>query len=287
MNYEAKTIKRIFKNLPIEEKQSIWLEMSSVMEGYADKNRSKIELIHIGELEDQIVERLKTYGQIIGLGSGYPKLDELTKGFVPGELIIVGGITSGGKTLLATNLAFNQASRGKTVLFVTLEMTHTEIGARFAKISGGDIKKLPILFQKQDELDWKLVDKLIETAKNEGAEMVFIDHLHYFTRELENVNEDLGRITKEIKKNAIRHQLPIVMMSHVRKSQGGQREVDTEDLRGSSYIGQDADIILFVGRKKDSNPPLFIVKCTKNRNRGVDFDKSIEYAFKDLKMVEL
>ena len=58
-----------------------------------------------------------------------------------------------------------------------------------------------VFWQKNDELNWKSVDGLIRKAVQEAkVSLVIIDHLHYFTRELDNVAEDLGRITKEFKK---------------------------------------------------------------------------------------
>ena len=140
-------------------------------------------------------------------------------------------------------------------------------------------------FQKNDELDWKHIDGLIERAVKElGVELVVIDHLHYFTRELQNVAEDLGRITKEIKKNAIRHNIPVMLISHVRKSQDG-KQTTMEDLRGSSYIAQDADIVLMVGRDFDNDK--LIVTIEKNRNRGFDYkNNSVDLDFDSTKITE-
>lgn len=218
---------------------------------------------------DAARERLRNFGQMQGISSGYASIDRLTKGFVGGEMTVIAGKTSYGKTTLAVNISNHIALAGYRVLFVTLEMTHAELTSRFMFINGGitdDYYTVAAntLFQKNDELDWQSIDGLIANAKQElNVDIVFIDHLHYFSRETEQMAEDLGRITKEIKKNAQRHDVPVVLISHVRKV-GKSEQANMEDLRGSSYIAQDSDIVLMVGRDEDN----MHVKIEKNRNRG-------------------
>jgi replicative DNA helicase len=220
--------------------------------------------------------RMSTFGSMQGISSGYTSIDRLTKGLVGGELIIIAGKTSYGKTTLAMNISNRVAARNHRVLFVTMEMTHAELTSRYMYINGGETEDYyqvaaNTVFQKNDELDWRSIDGLIGHARESlDIDMVVIDHLHYFTRELQNVAEDLGRITKELKKNAIRHNVPILLISHVRKTLNNQAAT-MDDLRGSSYISQDADIVLMVGRlENDANS--MVVKIEKNRNRGFDYN---------------
>lgn len=258
--------KHFLESLSEQERHDLWFALAT--EETSASLREQIELVHIAELERDIEEQYKSYGKFRGISTGYRQLDHFTKGLVGGEMIVLAGRTSHGKTTLATNITYNVAKTGKTVLFVTLEMTHTELGSRLRHIHGEPIS-LPILFQKNDELNWQSIDALLENAKDNGVELVVIDHLHYFTRELDNVAEDLGRITKEMKKNAIRHNLPIVLISHVRKQLNGGRRSTIEDLRGSSLIAQDADIVLMVHRSQEE-PQFLDVTIEKNRNRGFD-----------------
>lgn len=251
-----------------DDRTKVFLELSN--DQTVDSIAEQIELVAIGELQDEIEEHYKNFGKFQGLSTGYKTLDNYTRGLVEGELTVIAGQTSHGKSSLALNIAYNLAVKGVTSLFVTLEMTHKEIGSRLRHIHGQPIIDLPILFQKNDQLDWRSVDPLIAKAKENGAKIVLLDHLHYFTRELDNVAEDLGRITKEIKKNAIRHEIPIILMSHVRKMMTSKQQAGIEDLRGSSYIAQDADIVLMVRRDIKDEGKLTI-KIEKNRNRGYDY----------------
>lgn len=283
--YEIRTLERIFKKMPQEKQQEVWLKYSNVMEGYSQKNASQFELELMSNYTDEAVERHKNFGKMQGLSSGFRKIDELTKGFVGGELTIVAGKTSYGKTTLAINIANKIALAGTPVLFVTLEMTKGEISSRFMQINGGnndDFQTVAglIAFQTTNELNWKSIDGLVgEFVKSFTNGLIVIDHLHYFTRELENVSEDLGRLTKEFKKNAEIHNVPILLVSHVRKTVN-DKEAGIDDLRGSSYIAQDADIVLMVGRSKENEKALY-VSIEKNRNRGYDYKDNVAEMYID------
>lgn len=229
-------------------------------------------------------EHYANFGKMVGLSTGFKKLDELTHGMAAGELVVIAGKTSEGKTTLAINIANHVALAGTAVLFVTLEMTKEEITSRYMYINGGDTPNYhtvaaKTVVQEDDELNWKSIDDLIGVAKNEmNVGLVVIDHLHYLTRETENAAEDIGRITKEFKKNAIRHNIPTILISHVRKTTDFMASM--EDLRGSSYIAQDADIVLMVGREQGIANKM-LVKIEKNRNRGFDRDRPMVELYTD------
>lgn len=246
-----------------------------------NSSNNKFQISSMADHIDAARERFENWGKMYGLSTGFPAIDKLTNGMPGGELIIVAGETSRGKTLLSMNIANNIAQQGGRVLFVTLEMTHAELTSRYMFLNGGfDTPSFKIaaentVFQHNDELDWKDVDGLIANAKEQlNVDFVVIDHLHYFTRELQNVSEDLGRITKEFKKNAIRYDIPIILISHVRKLAAGE-DLNENALRGSSLIGQDADIILFVNRDPETNE--MGVMITKNRNRGKFSDRTKDW----------
>lgn len=255
----------------------------------AISNSKEISIEMMSDYIDEIEEQYHNWGKIIGLRTGYWILDKMTMGLAPGELIIVAGATSNGKTMLAMNIAANVLKSNKAILFVTLEMTKTEIGIRFKNIIGQDYinHASRVFWQKNDEMNWKSIDGLIQKAvKEAGVDLVIIDHLHYFSRELQNVSEDLGRITKEFKKNAIRHNIPIILISHTRKGEGNTTKTSINDLRGSSYIAQDADIVLMVHKDKQFKDDI-IVTLEKNRNRhGVDIGSDYHFKQQGLKILD-
>ena len=72
-----------------------------------------------------------------GLLTGFESIDRMTGGFQPGNLIVLGGRTSQGKTSLAVNFAYNLAVSGKKVLFVSLEMTKSELFKKIISLGTG------------------------------------------------------------------------------------------------------------------------------------------------------
>ena len=242
------------------------------------KDEELKDFVHVGELEEEAKVYVQNWGKMQGLSTGLKAVDYNMRGLVGGELTILAGETSNGKTALGVNIAANVAKAGHTVLFVTLEITQVQLTARLMKVlDGTPLTEVPLIMQKKDELDWRDVDKVVAAAKENGAELVIIDHLHYFTREVDKIAEDLGRITKQFKKNAIRHNIPIILISHVRKKTnnvGKKPELSNDALRGSSLIAQDADIVMFVHKVGDDK---VIVKTTKNRNRGFNFENDTTY----------
>lgn len=285
----TKYIKKLINELKEDEYTDLVSELIASSTDDAENKPDQMNLRLMSEFTDDALELYRNFGKMQGLSTGYAKLDKLTLGMGAGELILVAGKTSRGKTTLAMNISNKVALSGRTVLFVTLEMTHEEITQRTMFTNNCTEDKLTddyhtvaanTVFQATDELRWDSIDKLIQKAKEEmGVDLVVIDHLHYFTRELTNVAEDLGRITKEFKKNAIRHKVPVILISHVRKT-GDDKEATMEDMRGSSYMAQDADIVLMVGRLPD-DPNHTLVKIEKNRNRGFDYNDNTVKLYTD------
>lgn len=257
----------------------------------SEQRRKAIKIGFVPDLYDEIKTARANWNQITGLRVDNWVIDRMTMGLAPGELTIIGGATSNGKTALAMNMAANIAKQGKIILFITLEMTKRELGVRFNIIMGDqdfDTYMANLAWQEEDEMDWRSIDALIEAARRDcNADIVFIDHLHYFSRDSDNTAEDLGRVTKEIKKNAIRHNIPVVLISHTRKTMDKKSsKTDLNDLRGSSYIAQDADIVLMVHQEKDRNNCIFVT-LNKNRNRyGCRIGSSYEMEFRNLRIWE-
>lgn len=230
----------------------------------------------VSEWTEKAEELVKNAGKVIGLRTGFDSLDDLTKGLKGGDLIVLAGQPSHGKTLVGNNVAYKMAKRGDPVLFVTLEMTKEKVTARFMQIAqddGADPNDLQIFYQEVDWLGAPDLPMLIRKAIQEaGCKTVIIDHLHFLAdREARDMRMEIGNITKKMKRAAVELNVPIILLAQVKRLDDAKRLPQNHDLKESGYIEQDADIILMVWRdiSVDSVDPNAVqIYCTKNRDNG-------------------
>lgn len=241
----------------------------------ARKKRS--QRVAIQDYIEEAIEIKKHVGKVQGLSTGFKGTDDLTLGLTPGELIIVSGPTSAGKTQLATHWAYSNAKAGHKVLFVTMEMTKPQMTERFMGASDTDLSELEhgiIEYQKEDELASVDINYLVADAVKGGTELVVIDHLQYFSDDSdENEARQLGRICKDFKLAAVRYKVPVVLIVHLTKTKEHQRPT-SNDLRGSSLIAQHSDQVILVWRDKrpgatELEANTVEVTNWKNRLRGL------------------
>lgn len=242
---------------------------------------SKFEIVDLHPYMVQARENREPEGQIKGLSTGLKKVDTMTQGFVPGELMIISGQTSHGKTQLSNNIMLAVAKNEHKVMFVTMEMTKQETADRFNMLTKDqDIGEGKIFLNMRSDLAYTDVTKLIEKAKEKGCELVVIDHLHYFSRSVENATQEVSKIVKEFKSAAVVYEIPIILICHVRKM-APKKHPTLEDLRDSSLIAQDADLVLIVWRDESptaTNPMEVEVTLWKNRNRQKKHRRDFLYA---------
>lgn len=248
-------------------------------------------LTHVVEHLEEAKHRYDNWGKIRGLRTGYTNLDKLTMGLVGGELIVLAGPTSFGKTAVALNVTHKIASKQTPVLFVTLEMTHAEITSRLMKMAEPtDISNLPIFFQLSESLDWRDIPTIMKKAVADGAKLVVVDHLHYLVRGVDNTAAEVGKIVQSFKRAAIKHNVPVLLLAQLRRINdrvdGKRREPDIDDLKESSYIAQDADVVLMVNRT-DLDSEDLTVKLLKHRTAGIrKGEQNAEFILQGVKLWE-
>ncbi len=244
--------------------------------------QNKYQVSSMLDYADAAEEDYKNWNKMRGLSTGFPSIDKLTLGLVGGELVIIAGPTSKGKTLLSMHIANNIAKKGGRVLFVTLEMTKAQLTSRYMYVNGGrntsDFATVAAntIFQENRRLSWTDIDGLIQNAKEElDVDLVVIDHLHYFARNVKNAAEQLGEITMMFSDNAKKYDIPIILISHIRRMDKDE-DLSGDALRGSSLIAQDSDIVLLVNRDPETNQMGVLID--KNRNRGKLSDRTKDWA---------
>ncbi len=218
--------------------------------------------------------------QVTGVETGFTVLDNMTAGLHPGELIVVAGRPSLGKTALALNLAAHAAIERKKVVGVfSLEMSKESLVIRLLCSEGRiDSHKLRTGFSSRE--DWnkmtRALGRLAEAplyiedsaalsilqirAKarrlkaEKGLDLLIVDYLQLVTGHgrFENRNQEVSFITRGLKSIAKELQVPVVALSQLSRApeeRPGQRP-QLSDLRESGSIEQDADVVIFIFRER-------------------------------------
>ena len=241
----------------------------------------------------KVVERIETlYGRdnvsdVTGVASGFTDLDSMTSGLQPGELIIVAGRPSMGKTAFAINIAEHVALEGcKPVAIFSMEMGGVHLAMRMIG-SVGKLNQHDLRTGRLQEDDWprlthalgRLNDAAIfidETAalnslelrsrarrlhrQNNGLGLIVIDYLQLMSspsgKASENRATEISEISRSLKGLAKELHVPVMALSQLNRSleQRPNKRPMMSDLRESGAIEQDADLILFIYRDEVYNP---------------------------------
>lgn len=235
---------------------------------------------NLKELEDTT----RKAGEMQGLTTGYPKLDELLLGMTPGQLIVLAARPAMGKTALVLNIAQNAVrASGLPACIFSLEMLAPELSMRLlsqcAKVDSKRIRqknfldtdlrnigrgvqelsKLPIHINDSGETT--VVDILSACRKikaEEGLGLIVIDYLQLMQSHTGNPSREqqISEISRALKSMAKELGCPVIALSQLNRgveSRPNKRPM-TSDLRESGAIEQDADIVMFVYRDEFYNP---------------------------------
>lgn len=181
---------------------------------------------------------------------GYKSLDKMIPGLLPGQLTVLAGATSMGKTTFTANCAYLMAKKQeKKVLFFSLESGHA-IANVIEKLSGEkDLHNIRII-TPETRLTLSQVRKEIEENLH-NAEVVFLDHLHYLLPSgNEQMQAKIGVLVRDIQLMAKQLEIPIILICHVRKLQTETAIPGLNDLKDSSSLYQDPSIVLIIHRFK-------------------------------------
>jgi len=220
---------------------------------------------------------------VTGVPTGFERLDRMTAGFQPSDLIIIAGRPSMGKTALALNIALYAAAEAETGVGVfSLEMSKEQLTMRLlcseAKVDANSIrtgfikeKDWPNLIQAADLLsrtpiyldDTPAIDILEMRAKTRRLKkehnigLVVVDYLQLMQgrQGAERREQEISEISRSLKAMAKELNLPVVALSQLnrRVEERPNKRPQLADLRESGAIEQDADVILFIYRDEVYN----------------------------------
>ena len=255
--------------------------------------RGRQGFVAIPSLLTQVVDRIETLysrdndSDVTGIATGFTDLDSMTSGLQPGDLVIVAGRPSMGKTAFSINIAEHVALEvTKPVAIFSMEMGGSQLAMRMIG-SVGRLNQHTLRTGKLEDDDWsrmthalgRLNDAPIfidETAalnslelrsrarrlhrQNDGLGLIVIDYIQLMSspsgKNSENRATEISEISRSLKSLAKELQVPVIALSQLNRSleQRPNKRPIMSDLRESGAIEQDADLILFIYRDEVYNP---------------------------------
>lgn len=244
------------------------------------------DYVQIDTIVDQahqlLLQASNREGGLTGVPSGFRKLDDITAGWQPSDLVIIAGRPAMGKTSFALSIAKNVAiDYRKPIAFFSLEMNNVQLVNRLIsnvcsipgnKILNGqlspdewerfdsNIRKMqgaPIYVDDTPGLSiFELRTKARRLVREHGIELLMIDYLQLMNANGMRFNsrqEEVSTISRSLKGLAKELNIPVLALSQLsraveqRDGPEGKRP-QLSDLRESGAIEQDADMVLFVHR---------------------------------------
>ena len=218
----------------------------------------------------------------VAVKSGLPSLDALISGFYPGELILLGGRPSMGKTAVSLSIGLNAARAGHGVVIASLEMNPeamalralsegtaqrgrgvsysamrkgdmTDVESRYMIEAGLDIGALPIVFLPRTYSD---LGALFSGAKQAhrmmqgGMKLLIVDYAQLLRSNAKSRYEQITEISIALKSLAGQLNIPVLALSQLSRAieTRDDKRPMMSDLRESGQLEQDADTVLFCYR---------------------------------------
>ncbi len=235
-------------------------------------------------------------GSVVGVPTGFKKLDEMTSGLHPSELVIVAARPSVGKTTLALNMAANAALQSKIpVAIFSLEMAREQLALRLLSCEAGiDGHRLRTGYLRDD--DWPKLSRALgrlgeveiyvddspslsvmelrgrarrlKAERNVG--LVIIDYMQLMhAAAAENRQQEMSSISRSLKGLAREMKCPVLALSQLSRAveQRSDRRPQLSDLRESGAIEQDADLVAFIWNNPErDNDNVMDIIVAKQRN---------------------
>lgn len=258
-------------------------------------------IVNKDDIKSRLDDYLKKRGQLKGVPSGIPALDYACGGLVPGKLITFAGGTGCGKSTIAENIAVNLALSGQHTFILSLEMPDIQVAGRMVQT----ILREPIASDPNYDIS-QIAPEVYDNAVN-----TILDHVHFYDHmgglsvdsvidvmnyavDVYDVNliildnytsasdtlewKDLEKLAQRVKNEvAIARNTCVVAISHISRDGNNEEEIPhLKHLRGGNGVAQQSDIVIGVGRKRDSK----IINCRtiktdRMTGRFVEFD--LEY----------
>ncbi len=232
------------------------------------------------------IEEISKRDGLSGVSTGFEKLDKLTSGWQPSDLIIIASRPGMGKTALTLSMARNIAvTKQIPVAFFSLEMSSVQLITRLISAETGlsseklrtgkladhewqqlnvkvtDLEKAPLFIDDTPSLSiFDLRAKARRLSSLHGIKLIVVDYLQLMTAGTStksgNREQEISTISRNLKALAKELNIPVIALSQLSRAvetRGGTKRPMLSDLRESGAIEQDADIVSFIYRPEYYN----------------------------------
>lgn len=255
-------------------------ELFKIAEGNIRNEVTPISSVITQALEE-ITEAGKQEDGLVGVPSGFSKLDRLTSGWQKSDLTIIAARPSMGKTAFALSMARNIAvDHKRKVAIFSLEMSSVQLVNRLITAET-EIPSDKIKNGRLNDEEWKILRNRIK-GLNEASiyiddtpaisvfelrakcrrlkaqkklDIVIVDYLQLMSGPPDSGSreQEVSHISRSLKGIAKELNVPILALSQLNRSvelRGGSKRPQLSDLRESGAIEQDADMVLFIHRQE-------------------------------------
>jgi len=223
-------------------------------------------------------------GEITGISTGFSDMDRMTAGLQRGDLIIIAGRPSMGKTTFAMNIAENAAIGANVPVAVfSMEMSAEQLSFRMIG-SIGRVSQSHLRTGRLTDEDWSRINSAVSMMSNapifiddsagltptdvrararrlkreHGLGLIVVDYLQLMqvAGTTENRATEISEISRSLKALAKELDVPVIALSQLNRSveQRADKKPVMSDLRESGAIEQDADLIVFIYREEVYDP---------------------------------
>ena len=243
----------------------------------------------VDEVFAKLTERVEKRDMVTGVTTGYTRLDQMTAGLQPSDLIIVAARPSMGKTAFSLNMAMRAAVQDNVPVAVfSLEMSSEQLVMRML-CSWGKVDLSHLRRGWLDDEEWARLYKAADVIgrapifiddtpgitplelqarcrrikADKGLGLVMVDYLQLMRagRRIDSREQEISEISRSLKALAKEHSIPVIALSQLNRKveDRGDKRPLLSDLRESGAIEQDADVIMFIYRdevynKRPDNP---------------------------------
>lgn len=228
------------------------------------------------------IEEIANKEGLSGIATGFEKLDKITSGWQPSDLVIIAARPGMGKTAFVLSMARNIAiDFGHPVALFSLEMSSVQLITRLISSETGlsseklrtgklekheweqlsvkvkDLEKAPLFIDDSPSLSiFDLRAKARRLASQHGIKLIIVDYLQLMTaggngKGGGNREQEISTISRNLKALAKELEVPVIALSQLSRAvetRGSSKRPLLSDLRESGAIEQDADIVSFIYR---------------------------------------